>query len=41
MILAVYRCDVCLCWVSERVDDAGGVTCVCDVFHNGSMIQVV
>ena len=25
----------------RTVDDAGGVTCVCDVFQNGLRIQVV
>ena len=40
-VMSFRWCDVCLWCLSERVDDAGGVTCVCDVFQNGLMIQVV
>ena len=34
-------CDGCLCCLSELVDGAGGVTCVCVVFQNWLMVQVV
>ena len=32
---------MCLWCLSERDDDVGGVTCVCGVFQNWLMVQVV